>query len=348
MAEERVAPSFLAGALGPAAKAAGNIVPGLALTVTVAGLAYGLRLIPGISSLSPLVIAIVVGMSFHNLIGTPAWAVPGVKFSLRRILRFGIVLLGLQLTLAQVQMIGASGFLIVAFCLVATFFATRWMGRVMGVEPRLAELIAAGTSICGASAVIATNTVTRGSDEDVAYAVACVTVFGSISMLLFPVLLPLTGFSAHAYGLWTGATIHEVAQVVASAFQGGQEAGEFGTVAKLTRVMLLAPLVLALGFAATRRAEGGEAGRAAPPVPWFVLGFMAMIVVNSLGIVPAEAKPQIAQVTTFLLAIALGAMGLETDVRKLRAKGLKPLALGAAAWAFISLLGFALIAGFYA
>jgi len=131
---------------------------------------------------------------------------------------------------------------------------------------------------------------------------------------------------------------------VAAAFQGGQEAGEFGTVAKLTRVMLLAPLVLGLGLVAARRARNsGDAGRAAPPVPWFVLGFMAMIVVNSLGVIPSEARVPVAQITTFLLAMALGAMGLETDVRKLKAKGWKPLALGAAAWVFIAGLSFGLI-----
>ena len=332
---------------GPAAivHSAESILPGLALTGAIALAAYGVRMIPGLGLLSPLVIAIVIGMAFHNLVGTPKAAVPGVKFALRRILRFAIVLLGLQLTVAQVRSVGAVGFSIVAFTLFATFFATRWMGQLLGVERKLAELIAAGTSICGASAVIATNTVTRGSDEDVAYAVACVTVFGSLSMLIAPMLLPYIGFTAHEYGLWTGSAIHEVAQVVAAAFQGGQEAGEFGTVAKLSRVMLLAPLVIGLGLVAVARARSEEgAGYARPPMPWFVFGFIAMMLVNSTGIVPVEAKAPIVTTTTFLLAVALGAMGLETDVRKLRNKGLKPLALGAAAWLFISGLSFVLIA----
>ncbi|MFG1357896.1 YeiH family protein [Xanthobacter pseudotagetidis] len=326
-----------------------NILPGLALGVVIAATAYLVRLVPGLGMVSPLVIAIVIGMAFHNVVGTPVTAKAGVKFCLRRILRFAIVLLGLQLTLAQVRMVGATGFAIVAVTLAATFFATRWTGRLMGVDARLSELIAAGTSICGASAVIATNTVTRGSDEDVAYAVACVTVFGSLSMLLAPVLLPLTGFDAQAYGLWTGASIHEVAQVVAAAFQGGQAAGEFGTVAKLSRVMLLGPLVIGLGIAAFRQARrtGGESGSARVPLPWFVFGFIAMVAVNSAGLVPDAARPAIVSATTFLLAVALGAMGLETDVAKLRMKGLRPLALGAAAWLFISALSFILIAVFF-
>ncbi len=322
----------------------GGILPGLALTVAIAGCAYGVRMVPGLDFFSPLVIAIIIGMAFHNLVGTPAIALPGVKFSLRRILRFAIILLGLQLTFEQVRMVGATGFLIVAGVLFASFFFTRWVGRLMGVDAKLSELIASGTAICGASAVIATNTVTRGSDEDVAYAVACVTVFGSLAMLLAPVLLPYTGFDAQAYGLWTGSAIHEVAQVVAASFQGGQEAGEFGTVAKLSRVMLLAPLVIGLGAMAMWRARGDRsAGHASPPLPWFVFGFIALVFVNSLGVIPAEVKPPMATITTFLLAVALGAMGLETDVRKLRMKGIRPLALGAVAWVFISALSFILI-----
>jgi len=324
----------------------GGIVPGLVVTGAIAAAAYGVRLIPGLGLVSPLVIAIVIGMAFHNLVGTPRAATAGVKFALRRILRLAIVLLGLQLTFAQVRTVGVAGFAIVAFTLAATFFVTRWLGRVMGVDAKLSELIAAGTAICGASAVIATNTVTRGSDEDVAYAVACVTVFGSLSMLLAPLLLPYTGFDAYAYGLWTGSSIHEVAQVVAAAFQGGQQAGEFGTVAKLSRVMLLAPLVLGLGAAALWRARGSATTHASPPVPWFVFGFIAMVLVNSMGLVPLAAKDVLIPLTTFLLAVALGAMGLETDIRKLRLKGFKPLALGAAAWLFISVLSFSLIAVF--
>ncbi|MFS8036461.1 YeiH family protein [Xanthobacter sp. AM11] len=347
MTEKHLSDPALAPAVaapGPFITAFGGILPGLALTILIAAASYGLRQVPGMGLVSPLVLSIVIGMAVHNIFGTPLAAKAGVKFALRRILRFAIVLLGLQLTFAQVRSVGLVGFSIVAVTLFATFFATRWFGRLMGVDRQLSELIAAGTAICGASAVIATNTVTRGSDEDVAYAVACVTVFGSLSMLLMPALLPYTGFDAHAFGLWTGASIHEVAQVVAAAFQGGQQAGEFGTVAKLSRVMLLAPLVIGLGAAAIWRARGDKAaGHASPPMPWFVFGFIAMVMLNSTGAVPADVKMPIVATTTFLLAVALGAMGLETDIAKLRLKGVRPLLLGAAAWLFISVLSFILI-----
>ncbi len=328
-----------------AAGTAFGLAPGLLLTMAIAGLAYVLRKVPGIDTFSPMILAILLGILFHNIVGTPARAKGGVVFSLRRILRLAIILLGLQLTASQVAAVGGTGIGIIVVTLIATFTLTKAMGRVLGVERKLAELIAAGTSICGASAVIATNTVTEGSDEDVAYAVACVTVFGTLSMFLYPALGTLIHLDMHHYGLWAGSSIHEIAQVVAAAFQHGKEAGDFGTIAKLSRVMLLAPLVMTLGIIAVRRgagASGAKAGRKTP-MPWFVLGFIAMIGVNSLGIIPADATHAVTPVTTFLLTMALAAMGLETDIRKLRAKGVRPLALGALSWVFISCFSLALI-----
>lgn len=325
-------------ATSPLASTLATLWPGIALTAAIAAAAFGLRQLPYMGALSPMILAILIGMVLHNAIGTPARARPGVAFSMRRILRFAIVLLGLQLTAAQVAEVGGTGIAVIALTLVSTFAFTTWLGRMIGVERGLAELIAAGTSICGASAVIATNTVTRAPDEDVAYAVACVTVFGSIAMVGYPLLAGMLELSPHAYGLWTGASIHEIAQVVAAAYQQGTAAGEFGTIAKLSRVMMLAPVVIALGLLATRRArhKGHDAGSARPPMPWFVLGFLAMVVVNSLIALPPEMKSVIVTATTFLLSMALAAMGLETSFVKLKAKGLRPFALGLAAFLFIA------------
>jgi uncharacterized integral membrane protein (TIGR00698 family) len=326
-------------------KALSSVLPGLLMTSAVAISAYLLRAIPGMATFSPLILAILIGSAFHNLVGTPIIAKPGVAFSLRRLLRLGIILLGFQLTISQVIEVGGRGFLIIAASLAATFTFTVWMGKLLGVDRKLAQLIAAGTSICGASAVIATNTVTNAHDEDVAYAVACVTVFGSIAMFAYPLLPALLHLDSHAYGLWTGASVHEIAQVVAAAFQGGTTAGEFGTIAKLSRVMLLAPTVITLGLMASRgpACPTSKSPAARPPMPWFVLGFVAIVGLNSLVVIPSEQKALIATVTTFLLSVALAAMGLETDFRKLLARGMRPALLGALAFIFIASFSLALV-----
>jgi uncharacterized integral membrane protein (TIGR00698 family) len=321
-----------------------GIWPGLFLTATIAALAFALRELPGVGTFSPMILAIIIGIAFHNIVGTPRRAKEGVMFSLRRILRFAIILLGFQLTAQQIVEVGPVGFAIIVSTLLATFAFTTWLGHVMGVERKLTQLIAAGTSICGASAVIATNTVTKGHDEDVAYAVACVTIFGSIAMFTYPLFPVIFHLNPHAFGLWAGASIHEIAQVVAASFQDGQTSGEYGTIAKLSRVMLLAPVVITLGMMAARRqlhhhGPAGATGKA--PMPWFLVGFIALVAVNSLIVVPPDVKHIIVPVTTFLLSVSLAAMGLETDISRLKAKGVRPLLLGAASSLFIA--GFSLI-----
>ena len=337
-------PSDLQSARGRAILA---VLPGLLLAAVVAISGYLLRSLPGMTTFSPMILAILLGTAFHNLVGTPAIARPGVTFSQRRLLRIAIILLGLQLTISQVIEVGGRGIGIIAATLAATFAFTVWMGKLLGVDRKLTQLIAAGTSICGASAVIATNTVTDAPDEDVAYAVACVTVFGSVAMFSYPLLPGLLHLDPHGFGLWSGASIHEIAQVVAASFQGGQKAGEFGTIAKLSRVMLLAPTVILLGSIAAWRAARNDPAAAAssarPPMPWFVLGFVALVGVNSLITLPAAGKIWIVAATTFLLSVALGAMGLDTDIRKLAVRGLRPALLGALAFIFIASFSLLLI-----
>jgi uncharacterized integral membrane protein (TIGR00698 family) len=320
-----------------------RLLPGLILTAGIAAAAFALRQLPVIGSFSAMILAILGGAIAHNTIGTPLVAKPGIKFALRPVLRLGIILLGLQLTAAQLAAVGWTGIAIIATTLVATFVFTKWMGRLLGVERKLAELIAAGTSVCGASAIIATNSVTEAGDEDVAYGVACVTIFGSLAMFLYPLLPSVLGLSPHLYGLWAGASIHEIAQVVAASFQDGESAGNFGTVAKLSRVMMLAPLVISLGLLRSRRGTAGSGPAAKAPVPWFVLGFLALTGLNSVIDIPHAVTHQIALVTTFLLSMSLAAMGLEMDIRALKAKGLRPLVLGALSWAFIALFSLALV-----
>jgi uncharacterized integral membrane protein (TIGR00698 family) len=318
---------------------------GLILTAAIASGGFALREIPGLNLFSPMILSMIVGMVFHNVVGTPVGAKAGVVFSLRRILRLAIILLGLQLTAQELIEVGATGMAVIVLTLVSTFVFTTWLGRLIGVDRKLTQLIAAGTSICGASAVIATNTVTRAHDEDVAYTVGCVTVFGSIAMFTYPLLPAVLQLDPHAFGLWSGASIHEIGQVVAAGFQDGKQAGEFATIAKLSRVTMLAPTVICLNLMAARRAglhrHNHADRRTRPPLPWFILGFIGLASVNSVVTIPTEGRSVVVQLTTFLLSMALAAMGLETDFAKLVAKGLRPFLLGLSAFVFIA--GFSLM-----
>ena len=292
-----------------------------------------------------MLLAVVIGMSINARFAQSTEARPGIEFVLRRLLRIAIVLLGLQLTADQIISAGPTAICIIALTVISSLAFTIWLGRVMRIERGLTELIAVGTAICGASAIIAANAVTRARGEDVAYALASVTLFGSIAMFAYPLVAGVLGLEPLAYGLWTGASIHEVAQVVAAAFQGGPEAGEFGTTAKLSRMLFLAPIIIALGGLASRKAgkDDGSAN-AVVPVPWFVLGFLALVLVNSFLEVPQMVKIGAATLSSFMLTMALAAMGLQTSIARLRDRGARPLILGLLASAFIAAFSLTLIA----
>lgn len=310
------------------------VVPGLVVCAALAVLAFGVTALVGSPLLSPMVVAMLGGMILRNTVALPATLEPGFALCLKPVLRAGIVLLGFRLTLGEIADVGLVRLALIAAVLFATFGITLGLGRLLGVERKLTQLIAAGTSVCGASAVMGVNTVTKGSDEDVAYAIACVTLFGSLAMVLFPMLGPILGLDDMTYGYWVGASLHEVAQAVGAGFVGGDVAGQAATVAKLSRVILLAPLIFMLGSA-----MGGQAGEGRAPVPWFVLGFLAMVCVNSALSLPQAVLEGLREASVFMLTMALGAMGLGARFGKLRAKGLRPLVLGLLAWLVIAGLG---------
>lgn len=311
-------------------------LPGLALTGALAALGVLAWMLAGRSPLvSPMIVALVAGLLVGNS-GLPMEKVsPGAAIALRPVLRLGIVLLGFRLTLGDLGQLGVTGLVMVVALVACSFLVIRTVGRWLGVTPGLSELIAAGTSICGASAVLGMNTVTRARDEEVAYAIACVTVFGTLSMLLYPALQPLLGLGQGAYGLWSGATIHEVAQAVGAGWSVGDVAGETATISKLSRVLMLAPMILGVGF--VRHGKGGAGGKL--PVPWFVFGFLGVVILNTLVPLPGWLVDALTLTSTFMLAMALGAMGLEARFAALKSEGIRPLLLGAFGWIFISVVG---------
>ncbi len=318
-------------------------VVGLALPVAVATTAVVLNQVQFLARISPMMLAILIGILLRNVVSLPQAALAGTGFLVRHALRLGIVLLGIRLTLGDITGLGGATILIVIVCVAATFLATLGLGRLLGVPRHLAELIAAGTSICGASAIIAINAVRRGPEEDMAYAIAVVTLLGSIAMVSFPLLAAPLGLDATAYGIWTGASVHEVAQVTAAAYQQGEVSGTVGTVTKLGRVVLLVPVALGVSLAMRlgRTAGGDVSGKA--PVPWFVLGFLAVVTLNSLIDIPQAVATSVRIGSELLLVLGLAAAGLQSHLATLVKVGLRPVVLALGAFVFLSTLSLMLI-----
>jgi uncharacterized integral membrane protein (TIGR00698 family) len=321
---------------------------GLYLTIALAGIAYLLRNLPMFDLFSPLIIAIILGILFRNIIGMPAYCQVGVTFSMKRLLRFAIILLGMQLSFGQVLAIGVKGVFLIVFTLFSTFGFTCWLGKSLGVSKSLTYLIASGTSICGASAVVATSSATHSSDLDTTYAVAIVTIFGTLSMFLYPLLPTLLNLTPETFGIWCGASIHEVAQVLAASYQVSPISGELASITKLSRVLWLAPVIFGVSYLySSSKSDHNHQSPTAIAIPWFIFYFILLIILNSLNIFPPEFKSVIGQFNKFLLTISMAAMGLETKLQQLLETGLKPLYLGAGSWLFISIVSYGLVKMFY-
>ncbi|WP_312238762.1 YeiH family protein [Stenotrophomonas sp.] len=314
-------------------------VPGLLLTAAVAAGAMGLATVPWLQAhgISALTLAIVIGIALGNSVypRLAAQAAPGVGVSKQWLLRAGIVLYGLRLTFQDIGQVGVAGVVIDALVLGSTFALAWWAGtRCFGMDRESALLIGAGSSICGAAAVMAAEPVVRGRAEQVTVAVSTVVVFGTLGMFLYPLLYRLN--LAHgwlpigdaAYGVFTGSTVHEVAQVVAAGRAVSEGAADTAVIAKMVRVMMLAPFLVALSLLLARgRATGPGAARAKIVVPWFAFGFVAVAGVNSLEVLPSAVVAAAIDLDTVLLAMAMAALGLTTHVSALRQAGMKPLLL---------------------
>ena len=319
-----------------------SLLPGLALVAAFVAIAFGIeQLVP---TLSPLVAAVALGIVVANLGLVPAWAGPGIAFSSRRVLRVGIVLLGFQLSFDQVGSLGVRSLAVVVVVVAVTFVGTRLIARRLGLSGGLGLLVAAGYSICGASAIAAMEEV-ADAEEEVAVAIALVTLCGSLAIGLLPLLRdPLGLGDAEVFGAWVGASVHDVGQVVATASSGGSAALEAAVLVKLTRVALLAPMIIvATALGRRDRAMKPDAPHPyvpTPILPLFVIGFLVTATLRSTGVVPDDLLGVIRDVQRVLLAAALFALGTGVRLAKLRPLGSRPLVLGAASWLLVGTLSY--------
>ena len=299
--------------------------------------------LPAIAGLgmSPLIVGIVAGAIYGNALrdGLPeSWAA-GVHFSARKLLRIAVAFFGLRVSLQEIAQVGVPGLVESAVIVVSTLVIGTWVGmKLLKLDRDTAILTAAGSAICGAAAVLAFESTLQSKPHKSAMAVGSVVLFGTLSMFLYPVLfragwLHLDTLGA---GLFFGGTIHEVAQVVGAASNVSPEATHIATIVKMTRVMLLVPVLLVLGVWLNRAARSkaqaddhaGHGGARKLAVPWFALGFLALVIVNSLHVLPESATHAINTLDTFALTMAMTALGIETRVSQVRQAGPRALTAG--------------------
>lgn len=308
--------------------------PGLVVCALAALAALALsRLLPPVS---PHLAAVVLGALVGNLSKTDALG-NGFHFAARTLLRFGVVLLGLRLALPDLVEIGLPGLGIVLVTVATTFFGARWLAGRMGVSEELGILIGTGYAICGVSAVVAMSSLIDADEEEASYAIGLVTLAGSLSIIVLPLFGRWLGLPPASFGAWAGAAVHDVAQTVATAASFPEPALESAIVVKLTRVALLAPLVLLMALS-RRRDQQGE--RRPPLLPVFVLGFLAMVALRSTGILSASIVDGVKAIETALFAISLVGVGAGVDFARLRGLGGKPLRLGLLTWLLVAVIAF--------
>ncbi|WP_153135568.1 YeiH family protein [Paraburkholderia agricolaris] len=301
--------------------------------------------IPAIAGLglSPLIVGIVAGAIYGNALrdGMPeSWAA-GVNFSARKLLRIAVAFFGLRVSLQEIAQVGLPGLAESVLVVVSTLAIGTWAGmKIMKLDRDTALLTAAGSAICGAAAVLAFESTLQSKPHKSAMAVGSVVLFGTLSMFLYPVLFKAGWLHLDTVGagLFFGGTIHEVAQVVGAASNVSPEATHIATIVKMTRVMLLVPVLLVIGMWVNRPARNAAATGAAKDgkqhaprkmaIPWFALGFLAFVVINSLHVLPESATSTLNMLDTFALTMAMTALGIETRIAQIRQAGPRALTTG--------------------
>lgn len=347
---------------------AGATLPGLSLALLIAWGGQLLADLPAIAfgfdttPVSPILVAILLGLLIRNTIGLPTVYEAGLQLALKRILRVGVALLGIRLSLAAAGVIGLVALPIV-FCCIATalFFVTR-IGALVGLPPRLSTLIAVGTAICGNSAIVAIAPVIEASDDETSYAVGCVTLFGLVALIVYPYLGHyLFDGEPTLVGLFLGTAIHDTAQVAGAGMVylaqfGTPEVLDSATVTKLQRNMFMLAVIPLMAFYTRKTRPTASLGsQIKAAIPLFVFGFLAMSLLRTLGDIGQHPFGFLSQATwhtlidiatgtaTVCLAVAMAAVGLGTSFARLRGLGLKPLGVGLAAAALVGIVSWVLV-----
>lgn len=301
-------------------------------------------------SISPMIIGIVLGMIYSNSLRMhlPETWVPGIQFCSKKILRLGIILYGFRLTFADIAAVGVSAIVVDTIIVIVTILGGVWIGRLLKMDSDLALLTSVGSGICGAAAVLGAESTIRTKPYKTAVAVATVVIFGTIAMFIYPMCYRsgvFAGLDTQQMGIYAGSTLHEVAHAVGAGNAMGPEVAPVTVIVKMIRVMLLVPVLLVLGFwvaSKARKNAGDEASKGKVAIPWFAFGFLAVIAFNSLNLLPQALVDFINQFDTFLLTMAMVALGAETSADKFKQAGAKPFLLAAILWVWLLVGGYLL------
>ena len=284
-------------------------------------------------SFSPMIVGIILGMLYANSLrnNLPETWVPGIQFCSKRVLRFGIILYGFRLTFQDVTAVGIPAVIIDAIIVGGTIGLGMLIGRLMKMDRGITLLTSVGSAICGAAAVLGAESAIRTKPYKTAVAVSTVVIFGTLSMFLYPILYRngIFALSPEQMGIYAGSTIHEVAHVVGAGNAMGDEVASIAIIVKMIRVMMLVPVLLIITWAVAKAsaANGSEGEKGKINIPWFAILFLVVIAFNSFDLLPESVVSFINTFDTFLLTMAMTALGAETSIEKFKKAGAKPFVL---------------------
>lgn len=319
-----------------------KLVPGFVLVAMIGAVATGLSsFYPAVSS---VLITVILGFFIKNTVGVRREFQPGIDYSLKSLLKLAIILLGARLSFTDLAKLGARPLFIVILCISVALLLTILVANKMKVPPKLGALIAVGTAICGNSAAIATAGAIDADDEELAFAIGTITLFGILAIIFYPLIGSLLGLSDLHFGAWAGTAINDTAQVVTAGFLYSEAAGEIATVVKLARNLFIAPVVFLLSIYYTvGQARENRHVNYIKIFPWFVLGFMAMALVRTVGLLPFFLIELLKDVSNFLILMAIAGIGLCTNFSAMKRLGLKSLYFGLFAAITMGVFSFLLV-----
>ena len=312
----------------------GMFVLGVAICFAVAGLSVLVEnMVPG-DLLGASIIALFMG-TIINRFFHPAWMKPALKFTSKKILKLAIILLGASLSVNVIMSVGKMTFFVMIFTFAMCFGGGNLIRKFFGLNWKLGNLISAGTGICGGSAVAAIAPVIDAEDKDIAFAMSSTFLFDMVMVALYPIMGRLLGMSDIAYGIWAGTSVNDTASVVASGYAFSEMAGDFATMVKLTRTIAIIPTVLVFAYIGTRikrkelqNAGDGKQVNILKVIPWFITGFLALAILNSIGLIPVAVSGVMKTASKFLMVTALAAIGLGTSITDFKKAGLAPMFYG--------------------